>query len=200
MFLFIGHASLSPQLAIGEVDEKVSVLLHSDVVMKRIVLAEFEALKPIDNQGAGGDRRFHVAPVKEHTVAAQAGESIVDCLGRDAQVAGDLSVGHPANGFHDNAVVETGELLPVGHRESLGAEVTMTRFTLVTLYTVGGVVAGEKSRPFKRPLLRQRVVEMAVGIGTVWRRPAYGCGGRSSHARRNARPGPETISEAQPFT
>jgi len=105
--------------------------------------------------------------MKEHTVSAQAGESIVDRLGRDPEVAGDLSVGHAADGLHEDAEVESGELLPVGHGEGLGAEVTAAAFALVTLYTVGCVVAGEKSRPFKCPSLRQRIVEMAVGVGTV---------------------------------
>ena len=60
--------------------------------------------------------------MKEHTVSDQAGESIVDRFGRDPEVAGDLSVGHTADGFHEDAAVETGELLPVGRRKSLGAE------------------------------------------------------------------------------
>ena len=196
--LVFGHAALSPQLALGEVDEKVGVLLHRDVVVNGVVLTELEALKPVDDQGAGRGRRFHVAPMKEHTVSAQAGESIVDRLGRDPQVSGDLSVGHPAHRLHEDAEVESRELLPVGHGEGLGAEGSAARFALVTLYTVGCVVAGEKSRPFKCPPLRQRIVEMAVGVGTVRWCPAQGCGCKSSHARGIAHPGPETISEAQP--
>jgi len=38
VFLVFGHAALSPQLALGEVDEKVGVLLYRDVVMHGVVL------------------------------------------------------------------------------------------------------------------------------------------------------------------
>ncbi|MEJ2721077.1 MAG: hypothetical protein P8181_08025 [bacterium] len=151
VFLVCGHAPLSTQLALGEVDEEVGVFLDRDMVVKGEVLTEFEALKAVDDEGAWRGCRLHVPPMKEHTVPAEPGEAIIDRLGRDTEVTGNLPVGHPPDGLHEDADVEVRAFLPVGRRERLRAEASVTGFALETLDTVGRMVTREESRPFEPP-------------------------------------------------
>ena len=54
------------------------------MVMNRVVLAEFEGLEAIDDDGCGQASVLHAFPVKEKTVAAEACQVAVDSFGADA--------------------------------------------------------------------------------------------------------------------
>jgi hypothetical protein len=89
--------------------------------------------------------------MEQQTVAPQTGQSLVDGLGTDAEVAGDLTVGHPSDGLQDEAAIQTGKLLPVRRRKRLPTKVTAAVPALVTLYTVGRLLSKEKTRSFESP-------------------------------------------------
>jgi hypothetical protein len=79
--LFGRHASLAPQLAVGEPEDEIGVFLHAQVEMKRIVLAELKRLDPVDNHRIGQPHVFDTLAVIEHAVSPQARELIVNRLG-----------------------------------------------------------------------------------------------------------------------
>jgi len=113
LFLVIRHSALSAQLTVGEVDEKVSALLHCNMVVDRIVLAILERLKSIDNDFINWRRVLHHLMVKEQAMSAKTGDVAIYRLGRNIQVTRDLAVGHPAGGFHEYLTIKLREFLPV---------------------------------------------------------------------------------------
>jgi len=62
----------------------------------------------------------------------------IDGLRRHLEVARNLSVGHPAGGFHDDHGIQIGPLLPVGGGKRLCAEAPFTDFACKPLDTVRG--------------------------------------------------------------
>ena len=54
----------------------------------------------------------------------------------DSQVPGDLAIGHPANGLHEDLFIEMRELLPVGRTEGLTTEGLVAVLTCKPLDTV----------------------------------------------------------------
>ena len=116
------HPAFAPQLAIGEVEEKVGVLLHGKVVMDRIVLAELEGLEAVDDNVGYRGRGFHELRVQQEAVPSEAGYMSVDRLWCDLQIPGNLPVAHASDGFHKDLLVKLGHLLPVCCAERLTTE------------------------------------------------------------------------------
>ena len=69
-------------------------------------------------------------------MAAKAGDMSVDCFGGYFQIPGNLAVGHPSGGFHDDLGVQVGAFLPVGSGKGLGAEASLACFAGKPLDTV----------------------------------------------------------------
>lgn len=136
LLLVLGHSPLPAQLTVSEVNEEVSPLFNGNVVVDRVVLAELKRFEPINDNFMNVWAVLHHPVVKEKAMAAQAGDVPIDGLGRNHQIACDLSVGHPSGGFHDDLGVQFGELLPVGSGECLGAEASIAGFASKPLDTV----------------------------------------------------------------
>jgi hypothetical protein len=120
------HAALASQFAVSKVDEEVSVLLDRYMMVERVILAELKALETVygdlPRRGCGG----HLALVEQQAVTPETREAIVNRLWADLKVASYLTVGHAPNRLHEDASIEVGPLLPVGSREGLTTEVTVT--------------------------------------------------------------------------
>ena len=52
-FLFGRHPPFAPQFAVGEPQHEVGVLFNAQIEVKRIVLAVFERLEPVDYDRCG---------------------------------------------------------------------------------------------------------------------------------------------------
>lgn len=109
-----GHPPFPAQLAVGEVDEEVRPLLNGHVVVEWIVLAELERLEAIDDDFIDWRAVAHHLVVEEQAMPAQAGDVSVDGFRGHSQVTGDLPVGHPSGGLHDDQWVQVWAFLPVG--------------------------------------------------------------------------------------
>ena len=121
-FLRVGHPALPAQLAVGEVEEEISGLVDCHVVVEREVLTVFEGLEAIDDDLACGRSISHHLLVKQHTVSGETGQVSIDGAWTDLQVPGDLSIGHAADGLHQDGCVDVRSFLPVSGAECLGAE------------------------------------------------------------------------------
>jgi hypothetical protein len=60
--------------------------------------------------------------VKQKAVAADTREVAIDSFWGDAQVSGDLAVGHAAGGAHEELGIQHGQALPVRGAEGLSTE------------------------------------------------------------------------------
>jgi len=118
-FLGVGHAALASQGAVGEVPEEAGVGLDEQVVEEGVVLAVFEGLEAVQDEGSLGSGEAGEVGVQEEAVSAEAGEEAIDGAGRDTQVAGDLSVGHAADGPHEEPGGQVRSFEPVGGAEGL---------------------------------------------------------------------------------
>ena len=100
-------------------EEEPRVDFHRQIVMKRVVLAELEGLEAVDDERS--DRRdlvYHPG-MQEDAVSAESCDMPVDGGWGDVEGTGDLTVGHAADGHHEDLGVEKRELLPVRGGESL---------------------------------------------------------------------------------
>ena len=62
----------------------------------------------------------------------------IDGLRRHLEVARNLSVGHPAGGFHDDLGIQVGKLLPIRSGKSLCTEAAIACFAGKPLDTMRG--------------------------------------------------------------
>ena len=87
------------------------------------------------------------------------------------QIFGNLSVGHAADGFHNDLGIEVGHLLPVGCGEGLCTEASFTGLTCKPLDTVGWSKSSEETDLLERPRIAGVVVVFAFGVGAEGRGP-----------------------------
>ena len=121
-FLLFSFATATTQLAIGEIDEEIGILLHCYLVVEGEILTEFEGCKAVDGNLLRWDGIPPHAKMEQHAVAAHAGKMSINSAWINLQVLGDLSVGHAADSFHKDFLVEVGALLPIGCAEGLCTE------------------------------------------------------------------------------
>ena len=102
------HRSAAPNLAVGEVGKEVGVLFYGDVMVKRLVLRLLEGDEPVDNDLAQGAGTGHHSGMEDHAMPTKASELAVDSRRRNAQVPGDLAVGHAADGLGQELGIDVG--------------------------------------------------------------------------------------------
>ena len=84
-------------------------------------------------------------------MASKTGQVTIDGVWGDVQIAGNLAVGHAAEGFHEDQAIEVWFFLPVGCAEGLSTEVAVAVQACEPLYAVGWLLAFEESCFFERP-------------------------------------------------
>ena len=104
-------------------------------------------------------------------MSTQPSDMTVHSFRTDFYVSGNLSVCHPANGFHDDHGIEVGTLLPIGLGESLRAKTSFAGFACKPLDTERWLVSSEKADFFVRPEITIVVVVKAVRVWAEGRNP-----------------------------
>lgn len=107
-------------------------------------------------------------------MSAQTSDMPIDCLRRDFQVPGNLSIGHAADGLGDDLSIEVGTLLPISLAESLGAETPFAGVTGKPLDTKRGLLSLEGASLLERPAVIGVVVVNAVRVWTKGWPPVFG--------------------------
>ena len=130
-----------------------------------MILTELEGFEAVDDQRPLDVVLGGCELVEQEAVAPQAAELAVDRAGADGEVAGDLAVGHGADGFHEEAGQDLGSLEPVGAIEGLGTEGSPAGQALVTLDALGVGLAPVEAVAFDGPLVVEALMVLAIGIG-----------------------------------
>ncbi len=175
LLLDIGHPPLPSQLTVGEIDDKIRVFLHGDVVMNREVLAVLERLEPIDNDFVDRRSASHHLLMEKHAVATQSCDVTIDGFLGHLQILGELSIGHATDSFHDDLGIEFRNLLPVGRGECLCTETAFTGLACKPLDTVWSGESPIVADLLVGPRIAGVLVVFAVGVGTKGRSPRI-CG------------------------
>ena len=130
-------------------------------------------------------------------MSTQPAEVPIDRLGRNSEISRDLSIGHSADRFHEDVVIQVRELLPVRGTKGLATERPSAMETRKPLDSFGGLVSLEEAGLLVAPVMSQSVVESALGIGAVWRSPLFSLCRTGKHIWPVASDRPDTFSEAQ---
>lgn len=119
VFLLGRHAALSPQHAVGVIEQVACIGLDSHIMVKRKVLAKLKALESIDDYVASDRESGEVAGLKEQAMAAQTGNVMGHRRRRTAQCPCNLAVAHTADDHREDQWCEFWALLPIGSGECL---------------------------------------------------------------------------------
>jgi len=193
-FLITGHAALAAQLAVGEVTEEAGLRFDSEVMVKRMILAVFEAFEAIDDERA---LRWGLLPaqrVKQQAMPPQTSDLPIDRIGGQVECAGDLSVGSAGKNLVEDMFLSPGFLEPVSGAEGLSTERPAAMQAEKPLVTLWWVPTESKPHLLVGPAMVGTIVELTVRIGAKGRHPHAA---DVSHARGQAAIEPDTFFQAQ---